>query len=282
VSLSATVSSCDTPEYRWWVRDPAAVWHTLSTYPATNPFTWTPASPGTYLVGVWARQTGSLASYEAYSFVTYTVQPQPASTPCTSANLFGSGNPPSPGATVSLSASATGCDVANYQFYIAAPSGPFVLKQAYSTTNSFSWDTTGLPEGIYQAAVLVRHAGSSASYETASFISQQLLVGATSCDLISIYPTNLGAGNDISSQSPQPAGTPLTWHVQVGPCSAELQFYVQRPGGSYTLVQAYSANAILDWNTAGLPRGTYNVKVLVRRPGKIAYENFAISSYELV
>jgi hypothetical protein len=113
-------------------------------------------------------------------------------------------------------------------------------------------------------------------------MNQMLSIGGATCDITWMYPTNQGTVNDITSQSPQPAGTQLTWHTVAAGCAAEFQFYVQRPGGSYVLAQAFSATATLAWNTAGLPRGTYNVKVLVRRAGKIAHENFAISTYELV
>jgi streptogramin lyase len=284
VTLTGSASSCNLPLFRWWVRDPAAVWHMVKDYSTDTTYPWTPTSPGTYLVGVWARQAGSTASYEAYSFVTFEVMPPTATTPCTSVNLISSAGAgsPSPGSSINFSATAAGCDGPNYRFFVATPGGAFVEKQPFSTNAVFAWDSTGLPEGNYQVAVLVRHAGASASYETAFFMNQMLSIGGATCDITWMYPTNLGTVNDITSQSPQPAGTQLTWHVVAPGCGAEFQFYVQRPGGSYAVAQPYSATATLAWNTAGLPRGTYNVKVLVRRAGKIAHENFATSTYELV
>jgi hypothetical protein len=95
-----------------------------------------------------------------------------------------------------------------------------------------------------------------------------------------------GSVTDLYSQSPQATGTLLSWHASALGCSAaEYAFYFQGPGPSsaYQLLKPYSAGADAQWVTAGLPRGTYKVKVLARRANSTsAYDVFAISSYELV
>ncbi|HZK73597.1 MAG TPA: hypothetical protein VFD88_06315, partial [Clostridia bacterium] len=88
ITFTATSYGCDSPQYRWWVRDTSAVWHVVQDYSASSDtFIWSGVSrkPGTYLVGVWARQAGSTASYQSYSFITYALQIE--GQPCTSVGI---------------------------------------------------------------------------------------------------------------------------------------------------------------------------------------------------
>jgi len=43
--------------------------------------------------------------------------------------------------------------------------GVWSTVQAYSTTNTFTWNTTGLTPGTYRAQVYVRNVGSGVKYE---------------------------------------------------------------------------------------------------------------------
>jgi hypothetical protein len=80
-------------------------------------------------------------------------------------------------------------------------------------------------------------------------------------------------------------GITVDWLVASG-CdnNAEYSFYVQRPGStSFSVLRSYSPSTTFSWKTAGLPRGNYNVKVLVRnQASSVPYDTFAITSYELV
>jgi hypothetical protein len=99
-----------------------------------------------------------------------------------------------------------------------------------------------------------------------------------------MYP-GLGASpTDIYSQSPQATGALLTWNASALGCTtAEYAFYVQKPGSTFKVLQSYGAATNAVWNTAGLPRGIYKVKVLTRRAGSTApFDVYAISTYELV
>ncbi len=67
------------------------------------------------------------------------------------------------GTSVTLTANAIGCPNPNpvYQFWVLAPgASSWTVVQAYSTSNTFSWNTTGKPKGNYQVAVWVRDASS--------------------------------------------------------------------------------------------------------------------------
>src|SRR6266851_171962 len=75
-----------------------------------------------------------------------------------------SATPASPqlsGTTVQLSGTSTGCPNPRYQFWILAPgSSTWTIAQAYSTSATFSWSTTGLVGGPYLFSVWVRDSSS--------------------------------------------------------------------------------------------------------------------------
>src|SRR5260370_32724672 len=113
-----------------------------------------------YLYRVWVRDASSTAGVDAYFPGTaYTLRAQP----CTS--VTESAAPASPqvaGTAVIFSAVASGCTHPLYQFWILAPgSHTWTIVQAYSTSATFNWTTTGLPAGTYRFSVWVRDASSS-------------------------------------------------------------------------------------------------------------------------
>jgi uncharacterized protein YkwD len=58
MTFTATVSGCTTPNYVWFVWDPVNGWIAQGTWTASNTFSWTPRTPGTYQVAYWATQPG--------------------------------------------------------------------------------------------------------------------------------------------------------------------------------------------------------------------------------
>lgn len=288
VTLDADVWGCLNPQVRWWVRDTSAHWSILKDYSSAVDTTWPTASlkPGTYQLGIWVRQAGSTAAYEAYSFVTYTLQVVTA--PCASVGISSSAPSPQPGATaVTFTAAANGCaGTPEYKFFIAPPGRAFGVVQPYGASNTYNWDTTGLADGPYQVGVWVRNTGSTTSYEAFAFVTFQIQSTTALCWGLSMWPSvPLNTVTDIYSQSPQATGSQLVWNAAAVGCDAtpEYAFYVQAPGSSYRLVRSYNSLANVSWNTAGLPLGIYHVKVLARNVGSTApFEVFAISAYELI
>jgi hypothetical protein len=291
VTLTTTVFGCDAPLYRFWVRDTAAVWKVVQDYSLTSSYVWSTTSrpAGTYLVGVWIKQTGDSASYEAYSFITYTLTVPPAQQACSSVGITSDvASPQSPSTPVTFTAAALGCgSSATYKFFVAPPGGAFTEVQPYSPTATYAWSTTGLAPGPYQVGVWARNAGSTRSYEAFAFITFQLQAPVP-CSTLSLASTAHGwTTNNIQSQSPQPAGIVVDWSA-ASTCdnAPEYSFYVQKPGSTtFVVLHSYSPSATFSWNTAGLPRGLYNVKVLVRNQGSapsVPYDTFAISAYELI
>ncbi len=74
------------------------------------------------------------------------------------------------GTSVTFTASAIGCPNPTpvYQFWVLAPgASSWTVVQAYSTSNTFSWNTTSKPAGSYQVAVWVRDASSAGASSNA-------------------------------------------------------------------------------------------------------------------
>src|SRR5207249_526653 len=120
-------------------------------------------SAGIYKYSVWVRDATSAAAYDSYFPGTaYTL----TTIPCT--GVTASATPASPQdarTIITLSATASGCPNPRCEFRIQAPGGGWTIAQAYSNSNSFSWNTMP-PAGVYKYSVWVRDASSGASYDT--------------------------------------------------------------------------------------------------------------------
>jgi hypothetical protein len=258
VTLTAAATSCSNPQYRWWVRDRLTeIWHVVAEWTvATSTYSWTAPTPGTYLVGVWVRQTGSLARYEAYSFITYTLTVPPTLQPCTAVNMTPSvPSPQIPGTTVTFTAVAAGCASASYRFFIQAPDGSFVQTQPYGGA-TFNWNTTGLASGIYELAVLARRTGSAASYEAIAQVSFQIKKNNTPCTLVTLIsaPSQFSASEGIGF-APVPTG-----------CTISMFHFLKRHGNTGSFVQVATAAGPLGFDTSTWAGGWWTMQVLAEDP----------------
>jgi hypothetical protein len=266
VTFSAGASGCPNPVYQFWVQPPGGAWTILKAYSSASSVAWntTGLPAGTYSFDAWAKQSGSTASWEAHLVPnpTYTLQ-NPSPPPCTSVAW----NPPSPaapsapGALVTLSGTATGCSSPQYQFWIQPPGGGWTVLQAYGSASSASWNTTGQVTGTYYFDIWVRQSGSSAAWESH-------LVPNPSYTLQTGSPCTLVTWNAPSPSSPQKPGTSVTFSATAGGCpNPQYEFWVQAPGGSWTVLQAYGSASSATWSTTGLATGTYNFDAHVRQAG---------------
>src|SRR5439155_789309 len=86
-------------------------------------------------------------------------------TTCTSVALTPSpSSPQTVGTTVLWTASASGCSSPQYLFYVRT-AGVWAIAQNWSTSATFSWNTTGLAAGDYLVEVDARN-GSSGSFQS--------------------------------------------------------------------------------------------------------------------
>ena len=93
-------------------------------------------------------------------------------TSCTSVTV--GANPPSPqpvGGMVTFTATGSGCG--EYQFWVRT-GGVWSVRQDWSSSTTFNWNTAGLAPGRYDVSVWARAAGSTEVREATVLTSYQL------------------------------------------------------------------------------------------------------------
>jgi spore germination protein YaaH len=255
ITFTAGASGCLHPLYQFWLLAPGHSWQIVQPYSTTATFNWntTGLPAGSYMYTVWARDSGSSASYDTYLPGTnYSL----TTTQCTS--VTDSPAPASPqlsGTPVTFTATASGCPHPLYQFWILAPGHSWQIVQPYSTATTFNWTTTGLPPGNYMYTVWARDSSSAASYDA---YSTGTIYTLTSQPCASVTAS-------AAPSSPQASGTPVTFTAVASGCPHPLyQFWILAPGHSWQVVQPYSSTATFNWTTTGLPPGSYLYTVWVR------------------
>ncbi len=179
-------------------------------------------------------------------------------------------SPQIPATGVTFRGTALCAGTATFRFWMQPPGGTFSVVQGYSTADTWLWDTTSKPLGLYTFQVDARNQGATVSYDT----QQRMTFRLANC----VTPT-LGAG----PASPQLPGTTITLTTSAT-CTGtpEYQFWELPPGGAWTLVRPYASSATFAWNTTGAAYGNYSFTVGARNAGTtIASESTASISYSL-
>jgi hypothetical protein len=164
VTVSGAAAGCvnPNPSYEFWILYPGSgTWRLAQAYTTSPGYSWstTGLAPGTYRFSVWARDSSSSASYDAWNAGQYFTLTSGCSSIAVSAT---------PGNPVTIGGRASGClnPTPLYEFWILYPgSGTWTLAQGYSTSAAYSWPTTGLPRGTYRFSVWVKDSSSSAPYD---------------------------------------------------------------------------------------------------------------------
>ena len=268
ITFTATSTGCaTTPQYRFFIQPPGGAWTAKTAYGAAT-FAWstTGLAPGIYGVGVWVRSVGSTAGHESYWLGTYTLTlPRCTATGLSTAAV----SPQAPGAIVAWSGWSAGCASPEYRYWLLV-NGKWTTEQNYSTS-SWSWNTAGLPAGIYQVGVWAREHGSASAYEAYGFDTFALRTG--SCTSADLNP-NVAA--------PQTPGASITFTATSNSCNApSYEFWLLPPGGTWTVKRTWGA-ATWTWNTGAYAPGTYQVGVWVKQAGSTAAHNaYYIGSFQL-
>jgi hypothetical protein len=253
VTITGSASGCPSPLYEFWVLAPSSTWKIAQVYSAGGTFAWntTGLQAGVYRVSVWVRDASSAASYDAFApGQTYTLTP----TVCTAVtSTVSPASPQAAGTAVTISGSASGCPNPRYEFWILSPGGSWMIAQPYSSTTTFAWNTTP-PAGSYRYSVWVRDASSAAAYD-AYFPGTTYTLTTTPCTAVTA---------SAAPGSPQAAGSAITFTASASGCSnPRYEFWILPPGGTWTIVQAYSSSATFTWHTTSAT-GTYRYSVWVR------------------
>jgi len=248
-------------EYKFWLRT-GGVWNSVQEYTTTNTWTWNTngAPAGSYEVEVYIRNVGSIAPHEAFNSITYVLV---ADMPANGATLAPS--MPSPQLTgnnnIIFTAGGTGGS-GNYEYrFWLKSNGVWSQVQAYSTANTWTWNTAGAGAGTYGVQVYVRNIGSSAKSEAVKNIS--FILNATGPVIGATLVPNIA--------SPQAAGSNVIFTANGigGSGNYEYKFWI-KAAGVWTAVQGYSSTSTFTWDTSGLTPGTYRAEVYVRNIGSSA------------
>jgi len=270
VTVTAHSSGCPNPDYHFNVMAPGATTYTVAQDYSTSPtLTWntTGLAPGTYRFSVWARDAASSGVYgnssgrwDAYDNNTvYSLN-----APCSAVTVSVTPSSPSGvGATVTLTAHASGCANPVYHFNVMAPGATsYAVAQDYSTSPTLTWNTSGLAPGAYRFSVWARDTASSGVYGNSSG-RWDAYDNNTVYNLASVCAA---VGVTVTPSSSTTLGTTVTVTAHATGCPNPVyHFNVMAPGAtSYTVVQDYSTSPTLTWNTTGLAPGSYRFSVWAR------------------
>ena len=163
---------------------------------------------------------------------------------CEAATLTPNAAPPqAPGPTIISTSTSNSCAGALFQFWLLPPGGTWTVKQPFSATNTWSWNTSGQRLGTYQVGVWAKApASASRSYDAYYIGTYRLDIGTCTSGTISASPA-----------SPQTAGTPVTVTATANDCtSPRYEFWeLPPPGVTWHIVGAYGTGNTFAWSTAG-------------------------------
>jgi hypothetical protein len=166
-------SACSNPEYLFYVQATGGSWILARGYGGPT-YVWNTAGDGvtSYNFDVWIRQKGSGVAHQAFAVMPYTLTTPQA---CTGATLGASPSSPRPtGTQVTFTASASTCSQPQYEFWVQATGGSWILGRSYGTSPTYLWTTTGDGKTTYNVDVWARQNGSKVSEQTVKVIQYQL------------------------------------------------------------------------------------------------------------
>jgi len=163
VAITANAAGCPNPRYQFELLAPGSqTWQVVQPYSTSAVFNWntTGAPGGTYRFIVKARDASSVGTvgnyagtWDTYVSISYTL----TTASCGTVNETASGTNP-----VTITATAAGCPNPRYQFEMLAPgSQTWRVVQPYSSSATFTWNTTNAPKGTYRFVVKARDASSA-------------------------------------------------------------------------------------------------------------------------
>jgi hypothetical protein len=266
-------------EYQWYVQRDGGSWTMARSWSTTTSYAWTPSQAGNYMVAIWARSAGSTANaWQAYAERPFTINasagggtpPSTPSVPMTSASLTSNvASPQLTNATVTFSASGSGGTAPyEYQWYVQLDGGAWTLLRSWSTATTYAWTPT--QAGSYVVALWGRSAGSGSTtwqaYAERPFVINTPTAPTPPAPPVVTTPMT-AAWVSATLVSPQRQGTTVTFVAggSGGVAPYEYQWYVQRDGGAWQLVRAWSTTT--SYVLSNPQPGSYVVAVWARSAG---------------
>ena len=255
-------------QFQFWRLD-ADGWHMVQDYSPTAAYSWTPSlnDAGTHALQVWVKSAGSVAAYDAWRGLSFSV-PVPAAPSVTIAAL---GVVPAAGqGSITWKATASGGIMPyQYRFWRLDADG-WHIGQDYSASDTYTWSPGLSDAGTHAVQVWVRIAGSSANYD--AWISTGYFVVPSAPPVLLSFST--------SPPLPATAGTPLTWTATTSTPNVEYEVWRYDQGTGWRIVQAYGASATYTWIPDVSDAGTHALQIWVRRVGSsAAYDGWIGTGY---
>lgn len=244
-------------EYQFWLYDSIGVtWTVARPYGPSNVFAWTPATPGVFVVQVWARAVGSIASSQASAGSDYMTVAAPP--PATITSVTATRSTATPGTAVLWTAQASGgVGPLQYQFWkYNVGTGTWTIVRPYATSATYSWTPGAADAGSYMIQVWVKGAGSTADYD--GWMSSNTLT------VTNVTLTNLRSSVTLPSR----VGTAITWTATATAVAGtiEYEFWVYSvTTATWQVMRAYGTSASAVWTPA--TAGQYTVQVWARAVG---------------
>ena len=182
-----------------------------------------------------------------------------------------------PGATVVCAATLTGIPGTGpfeYKYQHRHPGQAWGLAQEWTPSDNLVWSTAAADYTAgdkYEMKVSVREVGKTA------------LLGMATMPITMAAGAATGATLTPSPYGPQAPGTPVTWTAGASGGSGTYEYQIWHHNGSWSIVKDYNvAGNSWNWNTTGLPAGTYYALVYARNAGSTSdVEAVAFQPYTL-
>jgi hypothetical protein len=161
VVLTASSGNCPNPQYEYWVQYPGGAWYLKQGWTPSTTFTWatTGLVPGTYIVHSWVNNQST--GHDDIGSATVTL------TGCTSSSVSPPTGSGAVGSMPTFTATSSGCPNPVYEFWLLDPRGTWHLMRSFSSTATWTWDSTGWVRGTYTVHVWANQQGANtATYET--------------------------------------------------------------------------------------------------------------------
>jgi hypothetical protein len=260
-------------EYQFWLKDTSGSYTLVQPFSSTATWSWNSAGnpAGIYSVAAQVKTAGTAPpnGFDSENVVSITVAPPALQT----MDIVTTPNGPQvAGAPVAVAATnvSGGSGSYQFQFWLKDTAGVYTLVQPFSASNVWNWNTVGLAPGVYSVAVQAKSVGSSSpnGYDVERVVSYVIAPPAAQTMDILAAPV-----------SPQTAGSTVTisaTNVGGGSGSYQYQFWLKDTFGVYTLAQPFSSSSSWNWDTTGLPAGTYYVAVQAKSSGSISPNGYDV------
>ena len=266
-TCSASDAENDPILYRFFVRPAGGSWSVVQDWSASNTWSWTPTSAGSYDIACHVRDgkhhgpSGWDDHKEAYGYSVLSVPPNnpPVISSLTPDKASGS---QVVGATITWTCSATDAesDPIVYRFWNRPNGGAWTMTRDWSA--SYVWVWTPTAAGSYDVACHVRdgkHAGVNGWDDHKEAYGYSVLSAPPNS------PPTLSSLTPDKVSGSQVAGSTITWTCSATDTENDpivYRLFLQPAGGSWSIVQDWSGTNTWAWTPSGA--GTFNVACHVR------------------